>query len=397
MKCNSCGATVGDTAKFCEYCGTKLTLPVSELITEPVTETAAEPVSESVIEQTSDAPGDPVSEPVEEALVTAEPTGEHTAEAEAEAAQPTVEKTDTAREEAYLNYEKKLHEIRQQQTNAAVTAVPVAVTEIDTPTALEVSAPATGEESACAVDSEIISKQPNAAVLAGKSGIFAAANVLFTINTVLTALFSIVVPLLCAGGAVTAVAAISEHFGVDVSGLIELFAGETVVIALLVSLGAVILANLPNILINIGLCSTRSACKRSNGDSFRPTGLKLIRFITVIGIVLVSLILAAALCASVFFIIGDPTTRAMGITALTLTAVTTVVLVFCYAKIMSTLNNAIHTAEGRCEKKASTFLGVLCIIVAVFSLANIIACLALIFYAVTLFKYNAIINNRNAG
>lgn len=337
MKCNSCGATVADTAKFCEYCGTKLTVPIAEPVAEPITEPVIVQDVEPVIE--------PVSEPVPE---------------------------------------------------PAAETVPVAVVEASIPVDTGTAAIPAEQEEIPSVKAEMIPKRPNAAVLAGRSGIFAAANVLFTINTVLTVLFSVGGLLLGAGGAVAAVAALSEYFGVDISGVIELLTGDTVVIALLIAIGVVILANIPSILLNIGLCSTRSACKKSNGENIRPTGLKLIRFITVVGIVLVSLVLAAALCASVFFIIGDPSIRAIGITALTLTAITVIVFAFCYAKIMSTLNNAIHTAEGRCEKKASTFLGVLCIIVAVFSLVNIIACLALIFYAVTLFKYNSIINSRSA-
>lgn len=380
MKCNSCGANVADTAKFCEYCGTRLAVPVSEPAVEPVIEHTSEPI----IETPAEAPSVPVEETV---AVAAEPAAE---DVQVTAENTEHSKADTAREQAYLNYEKKLQQMRQHQTDAAMAAVPVAViTE-------EATAAAVGEGSLPAITEEILPPQPNAVVMAGKSGFFTAANVLFTINTVLTALVSIGSVLLGTGGAIAAIIAISEYFGVDISAYIDAVVGDTMGVAILIGLGVTILANIPGILINIGLLTTSSACKRSNGESIRPTGLKLIRFISVLGLIFTVLFCAALLCVSIFFIVGDPYTKAMGITLLTLTVIAIIIMVFCFAKLLASLNKVIDTAQGQGEKKASTFLGVLCIIVAVFSLANIIACLALVFYAVTLFKYNSIVNSRNA-
>lgn len=383
MKCQSCGAAAADTAKFCEYCGTKLIRESEQPASTAVPVVPAEQV-EQIPEEPINVTESPEAVPAEEP-----PEAEiHTAQAvPAELPADTVPE-DTTREQAYLDYEKKLRDMRKQQTETAIAAVAVAETAEEIPVQLPAESPS--EPTAA----EVV-QLPNAVVLAGRSGIFGAANVMFTINTVLTAIASVVTVLLFAGGAVAAISALSEFFGINVYDYIGVLGSSALPIMIISGIIAAVFINIPLILINIGVCSTRSACKNSDGGSIRPTGLKLIRVIAVIGLILTALVCATGLVISVIFILGDSYTHSFGVTLLTFSAIFTVIMAFCFAKLMDTLNRAIDAAEGYYEKKASTFLGILCIIMAVFLLVNLPACLALIFYAVTLFKYNSIVGSRS--
>lgn len=284
---------------------------------------------------------------------------------------------------------------------APAVIAPTASTPAAVPAAVQAAVPAKTPEVKPALNKApaekaagIILGEMNPVAEAGKTGLFAAANILFLINTILTFILTVVIAIFGSAGIIGISMFLFESFGIGTDTLeafVAPFADSAPLVALIIG-GMILFVSIPTLLINIGAFMTRSACKHSEGGRVKAGGLKVIRAAVIIEAAAAALVSAASLILSVVLTVTDEYMSALGISSILFAAVTTLVMAFIFAKLLDSLTNAIDTANGYHPKKASTLLGILTIVAAVFGISNLILCISLIFYAVTLFRYNGKVN-----